>query len=192
MTDAGMHHDAEAAPEDAPDDASGALVLEIGAPPAGGCPCCDPVAAQPQGYILSGDQPLALYFSDGALPGPVPAALVTVSVGRWDAASGPGHRTAVCLRLERDRVGELGILPVSPELSRWKVLGMIGSLLDEQTFEDHPARAGLLHVAETIAVRDPMIIAALAPRDADAYRLAPRPSKAPATPFSAAPGAADD
>lgn len=148
-----------------------AIEIEPGSDPEPGCPCCDPDAARPQGFVTRDGEALALYFTDGALEGPVSAVELTISLGRWDADSGPVDRRTAHVRLTRTAGGQLDITLLDASLSRWHVLAMLGHMLDASVLGTDPERETFLRVAETIATNDPRLAAALADRTPTTARL---------------------
>lgn len=141
--------------------------VETAAEPSAGCPCCDPHAAAPQGYVTRDGEPLAIYFADWSTQ-PVPFADLVISLGRWDRGSTPADRRSVGFRLTveagalRPRLGDAAA-------SRWAVLGFAGAMLDEKAATAEPGIAEFRALAELIAAEDPRL-AALA-RGGDTWRL---------------------
>lgn len=147
------------------------ITIELANDPAPGCPCCDPFAALPQGYVSRDGAPLALYFSDGALAGPVSGAEVTISLGRWDKDSTPEDRRAAAFRIARSGDGTLCVTPFDASLSRWHVLGMLGHMLTAAETQSDPDRDTFRLLVEVIARDDPRIAQALAQPQAPDMRL---------------------
>ncbi len=132
------------------------LSLEPGRDPARGCPCCDPDACFPQGYVLRSGVPHAVYFADwehGA-PGYVE---ILISVGDWSEDSSPGDRTALALR---GRMTKEGVTwhSMDGHLSLWQSVPFIGSFLGSQ---DHSETQEFLEIADFLATADHRVEEAL-------------------------------
>lgn len=163
------------------------IEIRPGSDPEPGCPCCDPVAAQPQGFVTRGAEALALYFTDGALEGPVSAAELTISLGRWQEGSSPAERRTASFRLIRSAERALRIEPLDAAHSRWHVLAMLGRMMSAAETQADPDRELFLGIAEKIAERDPRIAEALAGERPAAARLSIGKPRA-ATGFAASKG----
>ncbi|AXS38766.1 hypothetical protein [Breoghania sp. L-A4] len=164
------------------------LTIEVGGEPQGGCPCCDPFAAAPQGYVLRNGEPLAVYYSDGRIPGPLSAAEVTISMGRWHETSTAADRRTASFRLTRagNKTVATGL---NANDSRWAVLATLGPMLTRAELAADPKVEVFRRVALAIAARDPRIIEALQPRDNETARLTPRKTGGP---FTARPASLQD
>ena len=132
------------------------ITIELGSAPSGGCPCCDPEASIPQGYVLKTGRPHAIYFADWDY-GASGYVELMISVGNWEKDSTPADRRAAAFR-GRFSDGALRWTGFDANMSLWRDIGMIGGLL---TGEDagHDSEFGKL--ADTIAAEDPRIRKAL-------------------------------
>jgi len=139
--------------------------IEIGAEPTGGCPCCDPDAAAPQGFLLHAGAAHAIYYADWLDNGPVTGVDLVVATGRWDADSGPQHRHAAAFRLNRTGTGA-DIVACDAGASRWRDLALLGRLL---AAGEVPAE--MAEIARFVADADPRIRAALRRTVGSDYRL---------------------
>lgn len=151
-------------------DTPSAISIELGSDPASGCPCCDPDAAQPQGFVTRDGEALALYFSDGALAGPVSGAEVTISLGLWHKASSGKDRRTASFRLQQAD-GALTIITLDANLSRWNILAMLGCMMSVEQVLADPEIATFRQIAERIAREDPRVVEALAQPAASNMKL---------------------
>lgn len=146
------------------------ISIELGSDPASGCPCCDPDAAQPQGFVTRSGEALALYFSDGALAGPISGAELTISLGLWHKDSSDKDRRTASFRLQMAD-GALTITTIDATLSRWNVLAMLGHMMSVEQAETGPDYATFRQIAERIAREDPRVVEALAQPAASNMKL---------------------
>ncbi|WP_321344213.1 hypothetical protein [Breoghania sp.] len=149
------------------------LIIEMASEPAMGCPCCDPMAAAPQGYVSRNGEPTAVYFADW-MRTPVPNADLVVSVGRWDELSKPEDRRAMAFRLTPGEDG-VEIRIMDARKSRWGAVGFAGAMLDEQAARRDPDLAEFRALALAIAEKDERIADALAGPASCSLRFSRRP-----------------
>ncbi len=149
------------------------LEIEMASEPTMGCPCCDPEAAAPQGYVSRNGEPTAVYFADW-MRTPVPNADLVISLGRWDALSKPEDRRAIAFRLAPGADGVVMKL-MDARKSRWGSVDFAGTMLDEPTAERDPDLAEFRSLALAIAERDARIADALAGPASCSLRLSRRP-----------------
>ena len=133
------------------------ITIELGSAPSGGCPCCDPEASFPQGYVRKAGQPHAVYFADWDY-GASGAVELMISVGDWGKDSKPADRCAAAFR---GRLSEGAALwtGFDADMSLWRSVGMVGKLL---TGEDAALDPEFARLADAIAVQDARIQQALA------------------------------
>lgn len=153
---------------------SGTLTLELGSDPAGGCPCCDPAAAFPQGYISQADMPYAVYFADWH-HSPGGTVELLISVGDWGRGSEPEDRCAAAFE-GRMLGGQIEWLAIDAAQSLWRDLRMTGAPLLALEVEAAPEFRNL---ACFIAVEDGRVLNALKQTDGQKIqKLRPRPGAA--------------
>lgn len=149
------------------------LVIEPASDPAAGCPCCDPLASAPQGYVRRDAEPSAVYFGDWQRV-PVPSATVVVSMGRWDVHSGPADRRTAAFRLLRGEDGPRAEILDATAL-RWSVVDYAGKMLDEAAAQCDPEIEDFRKIALAIAAQDRRVADALAGPGSCSLRLSRRP-----------------
>ncbi|WP_417687353.1 hypothetical protein [Roseibium sp.] len=132
------------------------FTIELGSDPSGGCPCCDPAACFPQGYVSRNGIPHAIYFADWQF-GAEGFVELLVSTGEWGRDSGPEDRQAAAFRGRL--TGPKAIwTPIEATDSLWCDVAMIGHLLSlRDTKQDADTRA----LVEFIESADHRIIPAL-------------------------------
>ncbi|PTW63526.1 hypothetical protein C8N35_1011580 [Breoghania corrubedonensis] len=136
------------------------FVIEPASDPAPGCPCCDPLASAPQGFVTRDDEAVAVYFGDWTRT-PVPSADIVVSLGRWDALSQPKDRRTIAFRLTRAAQGTKAEL-LDAQVSRWAVVDFAGEMLDEAAARRDPDLEEFRAIVLEIAAKDERIADALA------------------------------
>jgi hypothetical protein len=133
------------------------ITIELGSAPSGGCPCCDPEASFPQGYVSKAGQPYAIYFADWDY-GASGTVELLISVGNWDKDSRSADRRAVAFR-GRISEGTARWTGFDAGLSLWRDVGMVGTLL---TGEDAALESEFAMLVNAIAAGDSRIQKALA------------------------------
>uniref|UniRef100_UPI00321636A9 hypothetical protein n=1 Tax=uncultured Roseibium sp. TaxID=1936171 RepID=UPI00321636A9 len=131
--------------------------IELGSDPSGGCPCCDPEACYPQGYVRKDGQPHAIYFADWDY-GASGAVELLISVGNWEKDSTPADRCAAAFR-GRLSQGAASWTGFDAGLSLWQGIGMIGRLL---TGEEAAVEPEFSRLADAITAGDARVQKALA------------------------------
>ncbi|MEI2386590.1 hypothetical protein [Breoghania sp. JC706] len=149
------------------------FVIETASDPAPGCPCCDPLAAAPQGFVTRDDEAVAVYFGDWTRT-PVPSADIVVSLGRWDALSEPKDRRAIAFRLMRGEAG-LNVELLDAGQTRWAVVDFGGEMLDEDAAGRDPDLEEFRAIVLEIAAKDRRIADALEGPGNCSLRLSRRP-----------------
>ncbi|WP_346892724.1 hypothetical protein [uncultured Roseibium sp.] len=132
------------------------ITIELGSDPSGGCPCCDPEACYPQGYVTRGGQPHAIYFADWDY-GASGAVELLISVGNWEKDSKPADRCAAAFR-GRLADGVTRWTGFDAGLSLWRDVGMVGQLLTDEEAAREP---DFRQLAEAIAAGDARVQKAL-------------------------------
>lgn len=133
------------------------ITIELGSAPSGGCPCCDPEACFPQGYVSRDGQPHAIYFADWDY-GASGTVELLISVGNWEKDSTPAERRAAAFRGQlTDGVARWSGFDAG--LSLWRDVGMVGRLL---TDEDAALEPEFRRLADAITAGDSRIEKALA------------------------------
>ena len=133
------------------------ITIELGSAPSGGCPCCDPEACFPQGYVSKAGRPHAIYFADWDF-GASGYVELLISVGNWEKDSTPADRRAAAFR-GRSADGVTRWTGFDADQSLWRDVGMVGRLL---TGEEAAREPEFRQLAETIAAGDPRVQKALA------------------------------
>jgi len=133
------------------------ITIELGSAPSGGCPCCDPEACFPQGYVSKGGRPHAVYFADWDY-GASGTVELLISVGNWGKDSTPADRRAAAFRGQMTD-GAARWAAFDAEMSLWRDVGMTGRLLSGEDAALEPEFAAL---TDAIAARDSRIQQALA------------------------------
>lgn len=149
------------------------FLIEPAADPAAGCPCCDPMASQPQGFVTRDGEPLAVYFGEWTRS-PVPCADLVISMGRWDGLSSAKDRRSMAFRLVRGDDGPQADL-LDAGGTRWSVVGFAGAMLDETAAGRDPELDDFRDLALRIAADDPRVASALAGPGSCSLRLSRRP-----------------
>lgn len=131
--------------------------IELGSDPSGGCPCCDPDASFPQGYVMRGGQPHALYFIDWDY-GASGFVELMIAIGDFAEGSSPADRKAAAFhgRLVDGKANWTGF---DAGMSLWRSLAMAGERL---SVEDAAREPEFRTLADMITSRDPRIQKALA------------------------------
>lgn len=131
--------------------------IELGSDPSGGCPCCDPAACFPQGYVTRAGVPYAIYFADWDY-GASGFVELMIAIGNWQEGSTPAERRAAAFR-GRQSNGSLIWSALDANMSLWRDVSMVGQLLSA---EDAAPAAEYRTLAEAIAKQDLRIQRALA------------------------------
>ncbi|MDJ0931665.1 hypothetical protein [Breoghania sp.] len=149
------------------------FLIEFASDSALGCPCCDPFASAPQGYVTRDKEAVAIYFGDWTRT-PVPSADLVVSMGQWDALSGPKDRRTITFRLTWGADGPQVDL-VDAGASRWAVVDFIGEKLDEAAAGRDPDPEEFRAIMRAVATEDTRVAEALSSPASCSLRLSRRP-----------------